>query len=183
MRWLPLSVLALAASVAVPSIARADLRIGGDRDPIERKGLMLGLSLQPGIMRAGKTFAPAMRFRYVLGGGIRDNVTLATELGLHKPLGLHTKKIGFDADIVLTGYIGRFFVRGGVGASTWAYVAARDPNKPGVGGLVGIGWEFPLGDRVGLGLGLDYDARVRPDRLVAQTLLVGLRLQGYLRKR
>lgn len=183
MHWLSLASVALAASVAVPSIAHAHLKIGGDHDPIERKGFMVGLSLQPGVMRSGKTFAPAMRFRYALGGGINDHVTLATEFGLHKPLGLHSKKIGFDVDVVLTGYIGRFYLRGGVGASTWAYVAARDTTKPGVGGLVGLGWEFPLGDRVGLGLGLDYDARVRPDRLVAQTLLVGLRVHGYVRKR
>jgi hypothetical protein len=180
-RWLPLSPV-LFASLLAPSIAHADLRIGRDREPVERKGLMLGLSLLPGVAAAGRTPVPVMRMRYVLGGGITNNVTLATEFGIHKPLGIKAKKIGLDLDVVLTGYLGRFFVRGGAGASTWAYAAARDPFKPGVGGLVGIGWEFRIAERLGLGIGIDYDARVRPDRLVAQTLLLGIRFTGYVKK-
>jgi len=182
MRSLRLASLALAATFALPSVAHADLRLGGDGKRVERKGFMVGLSLLPGMMRSGRSFAPAMRFRYALGGGVHEAVTLATEFGVHKPFGIKSKKIGFDVDVVATGYIGRFFVRGGVGVTSWAYVAAKDPFKPGVGGLVGVGWEFPMGDKVGLGLGLDYDARVRPDGLLAQTVLFGLRLNAFPKK-
>jgi hypothetical protein len=182
MRSLRLASLALAATFAAPSLAHAHLKLGGDGERVERKGFMVGFSLLPGMMRSGKSFAPAMRFRYHLGAGVHEAVTIATEFGIHKPLGIKAKKIGFDVDVVLTGYLGRFFVRGGVGVATWAYAAARDPFKPGVGGLVGIGWEFPLGRRVGLGVGIDYDARVRNDRQVAQTVLFGLRLNAYPKK-
>lgn len=181
MRSSLLAPLALAVSL-VPSIAHAELRLGGDGEKVERKGFMVGLSLLPGAMRSGRSFVPTMRLRYALGGGINDHITIATEFGIHKPFGIKSKKIGFDVDVVATGYLGRFFVRGGVGVASWAYAPAKDPFKPGVGGLVGAGWEFALGRRVGLGIGLDYDARVRPDRLVAQTLLFGLRLTGYPKK-
>jgi hypothetical protein len=182
MRSLRSFLLALATVFAIPSIAHADLRLGGDGTKVERKGLLVGLSLAPGMARAGNTFAPAMRFRFTLGGGVHEAVTIATELGIHKPVGINAKKIGFDVDVVATGYLGRFFVRGGVGASSWAYAAARDPYRPGIGGLVGIGWEFPMGKTVGLGLGVDYDVRVRSDRLMAQTVLFGLRLNAYPKK-
>jgi hypothetical protein len=188
MRSLRLACIALVATFAIPSVARADLRLGGSGERVERKGFMLGLSLLPGVTRSGKSFAPVMRMRYALGGGVHESVTLATEFGIHKPFGIKSKKIGFDVDFVATGYIGRFFVRGGVGVSSWAYAAAPDPKarldpyKPGLGGLVGLGWEFPMSERIGLGLGLDYDARVRPDGLVAQTVLFGLRLNAYPKK-
>jgi hypothetical protein len=188
MRSHPLASLVLAATFALPSIAHADLRLGGSGERVERKGFMMGLSLLPGITRSAKSFAPTMRVRWALGGGVHEAVTLATEFGVHKPFGIKSKKIAFEADVVATGFIGRFFVRGGVGVTSWAYVAAPssqarlDPYKPGVGGLVGVGWEFPMGERVGLGLGLDYDARVRSDGRVAQTVLFGLRLNGYLKK-
>ena len=182
MRTASLAFLALAATFALPSIAKADLRLGGSGERVERKGFMMGLSLLPGMARAGKSFAPSMRLRYALGGGVHEAVTIATEFGVHKPFGIKSKKIGFEADVVATGFIGRFFVRGGVGVTSWAYVPARDPFKPGVGGLVGVGWEFAMSERVGLALGLDYDARVRSDGLLAQTVFFGLRLNGYLKK-
>jgi hypothetical protein len=182
MRSTRLASLALVATFALPSIAHADLRLGGNGERVERKGFMMGLSLLPGVTRSGKAFAPTMRFRYALGGGVHEAVTIATEFGVHKPFGVHSKKIAFELDVVATGYIGRFFVRGGVGMTSWAYVAAPDPYKPGLGGLVGLGWEFPMGEKVGLALGLDYDARVRPDGLLAQTLLFGLRLNAYPKK-
>lgn len=182
LRLASLSLSLLAASLAIPSTAHAELRVGGDGEKVERKGFMVGLSLLPGAIRSGRSFVPAMRLRYALGGGINDHLTIGTEFGIHKPLGIKSKKIGFDVDVVATGYLGRFFVRGGVGVASWAYAPAKDPFKPGVGGLVGVGWEFALGRRVGLGIGLDYDARVRPDRLVAQTLLFGLRITAYPKK-
>ncbi len=181
MRSLRLAFLALAV-LFLPSIAHAELRLGGDGTKVERKGFMTGLSLAPGVTRNGKAFTPAMRMGFMLGGGVHEAVTIAAEVGLHKPLGVNAKKLGFDLDVVATGYLGRFFVRGGAGLTSWAYAAARDPYRPGVGGQVGIGWEFPLGRRVGLAIGLDYDARVRPDRLIAQTLLLGLRVNAYPKK-
>ena len=182
MRSLRLAFFALATTFALPSIAHAELRLGGDGTKVERKGFMTGLSLSPGVTRNGKGFTPAMKMGFTLGGGVNEAVTIAAEVGLHKPLGINEKKLGFALDVVATGYLGRFFVRGGAGLTSWAYAAARDPHRPGVGGLVGVGWEFPLGRRVGLAVGLDYDARVRPDRLVAQTLLLGLRVNAYPKK-
>ncbi len=109
-------------------------------------------------------------------------VAMATEVGVKQPLGLHTKKVGVDLDVVATRFVGPLFLRLGVGASTLAYAPVRDPFKPGVGGLVGVGWEFRIAERVGLALGLDYDVRARADRQFAQTFLFGLRLNGYPKK-
>jgi hypothetical protein len=54
---------------------------------------------------------------------------------------------------------------------------------PGVGGSLGLGYEFRVLERVGLGLGADYDVRVRMDGRPAQTWLFGLRFTGYLNKK
>ena len=40
-------------------------------------------------------------------------------------------------------------------------------------------YEFPLFKRGGLGVGVDYDARVRADGRAALTVLSGLRFSGY----
>ena len=55
--------------------------------------------------------------------------------------------------------------------------------KPGVGGSLGLGYEFRVLQRIGIGLGVDYDARFRIDGRLAQTWLFGLRFTGYLKKK
>ncbi len=169
---LALSISCFAAS----SLARAH-----DHDEPERKGLVLGMALSPGIAQNGRTVIPVTRFRYIIGGGITDRITLTAELGLQKNHGF--KKVGFVSDIVATGYLGRgFFVRAGAGVASQTVQLARDPLKPGFGGLAGIGYEWRVAEKVGLAFGIDYDVRMRSDRLPAQTLLLGLRIGGYLKK-
>lgn len=167
----------------LPSIAHAHLRLARDHDhdDPERKGLVLGMMLQEGVGQYGKQLVPVTRFHYIIGGGITDRITLTAQVGVQKLHGW--KKVGIVTDIVATGYVGRgFFLRAGAGVASQTVVMARDPLKPGVGGLLGLGYEWRIADKVGLALGLDYDVRMRPDRLPAQSVLLGLRLGGYLRK-
>ena len=47
----------------LPSLAHAHLRLAGDGDTPERKGLVLGMALQPGIGQYGRQIVPATRFK------------------------------------------------------------------------------------------------------------------------
>ena len=60
---------------------------------------------------------------------------------------------------------------------------APRPQRAAVGGRVGLGYEWRVARGLGVGLGLDYDARMRTDHLMVQTVLVGLQFRGYFRGR
>ena len=178
--------------VLVPASALASgLQIAGgkpERVKRERKetpprqGIYVGANIRPGAAGMAGTFIPVIRGEYEVGGGITDRFTLGVALGGTAYLGLN--KGSFDANIVANRFFGRgFFLRAMAG------VASRSPDmvtaamKPGVGGSLGLGYEFRVFERVAVGLGADYDVRVRIDGRMAQTWLLGLRFTGYLRKK
>jgi hypothetical protein len=177
------------ACLLLPASARADLRIAGDAPRIarhraethERTGIHVGAAVRSGAVILRDGFVPAVGLDYRVGGGITDRFTLGFEARLQFFMGL---KLGGGADIVAERFFGRgFFLRAGVGAMSGMPARAEKIQRAGFGGQAGLGYEFRPLERLGLGLGLDYDARVRTDGLDVHTVLLGLRFRGYFKKR
>jgi len=188
---LALAAAVLAGSLAAPSLAHAHLSLAGKpaRETPPRKGIVIGVGVSPGVaLLMPRGFVPVTRLHYIIGGAITDRFTLGVDIGGTAILSERTiatkNKLGFNADVVGTGFIGRgFTVRAGLGVASHAPALAFDPFKAGVGGVAGLGYEFRVMERMGLGLGLDYDLRVRTDGIPVQTVTFGLRIVGYLNKK
>jgi hypothetical protein len=194
-RMNPLFLLIALLFVLVPVSAQASgLQIAGGkpervkrekrekRETLPRHGVYTGANIRLGAAGMGDTFVPVVRGDFEIGGGISDHFTLGVALGGTAYLGLN--KVSFNADLVGHRFIGKgFFLRGALGVASRAPAMAFVPMVPGVGGSVGLGYEFRVLERLGLGLGGDYDLRVRMDGRVAQTWLVGLRFTAYLNKK
>lgn len=194
MRRIPsclLLALAFLLVLAPASALAGGLQIAGDerervqRTPREtppRRGVYVGASIRPGAAGMVDTFIPVVRGAYELGGGITDRFTLGVAVGVTGYLGLD--KASFDADVVAHRFFGRgFSLRAALGVTSRAPAMAPVPMVPGVGGSLGLGYEFRVLERLGLGLGADYDLRIRTDARLAQTVLLGVRFTAYLNKR
>lgn len=192
-RMNPLFLLLALLVVLVPMSAQASLKIAGgkpervrrERDHLEtppRRGIYLGANFRPGAAGMGSTFVPALRFDNEIGGGVTDRFTLGIALGGTAYLGLDQKS--FNADVVAHRFIGKgFFLRGALGVSSRVPAMAPVPMVPGLGGALGLGYEFRVLERVGLGFGVDYDMRMRMDGRMSQAWFVGLRFSAYLNKK
>lgn len=187
----PLFLLLALLVVLVPVSAQASLKMAGGRAKRERadrgetpprKGINVGVNIRPGAAGMGGTFIPAVRAEHEVGGGITDRFTLGVALGGTAYLGI--EKGSFNADIVARRFFGRgFYLRGALGVMSHAPALGSDRMRPAVGGQLGLGYEFRIFERLGLGLGVDYDGRLRNDGRASQTWLMGLRFTGYLDKK
>jgi hypothetical protein len=191
-RMNPLFLLLALLFVLVPVSAQAaGLQIAGGkpervkrekRETLPRKGIYTGANIRPGAAGMVGTFVPVVRGEYEIGGGITDHFTLGVALGGTAYLGLDQGS--FNADIVGHRFFGKgFFLRAAFGVASRVPAMASVPMVPGVGGSVGLGYEFRVLERLGLGLGGDFDMRMRMDGRVSQTWLVGLRFTAYLNKK
>jgi hypothetical protein len=187
-RMNPLLLLLALLVVLAPASAHATLKIAGgrpdraQRETPPRKGIYLGANVRPGAAGMMNTFIPVVRGEYEVGGGITDRFTLGVAVGGTGYLGL--SKGSFDANIVAHRFFGKgLFVRGMAGVASRSPALDRASMMPALGGSLGLGYEFRVFERVGLGLGADYDVRLRIDGHVAQTWLFGLRFTGYLDKK
>jgi hypothetical protein len=184
----PLFLLLALLVVLVPGSAKASLKIAGgkpergQRETPPRKGIYVGASVRPGAAGMMGSFVPVVRGEYEVGGGITDRFTLGVAVGGTGYLGLD--KGSFDANVVAHRFFGKgFFLRGMMGVASRAPALDRAAMMPALGGSLGLGYEFRVLERVGLGLAADYDARLRMDGHLAQTWLLGLRFTGYLSKK
>jgi hypothetical protein len=189
-------LLALAGSLAAgglclaaPSSAQAAVRgrqgveIEGAQD---RRGFYIGGGLGfGGTIFSRDDFFPAMRLDLALGGGVTRNFTLGANLHV-TPYLMRGIGVAFGGDIEGTGYVWRgLYLRGALGASGVPKrdVTREDDDKGltvGLGGAVGLGYEFFLNSTAAMGVGLTYDVRYIPgDRFPRQTALVGLRFLWY----
>jgi hypothetical protein len=194
MRRNPLSLLLALLFVLLPSSAFAsELQIAGGkparvkkervkRETPPRRGVYVGANVRLGAAGMVNTFIPVIRGEYEIGGGITDRFTLGVAVGGTGFLGLD--KGSFDANIVAHRFIGKgFFLRAAAGVASRAPTLAAVPMMPALGGSLGLGYEFRVLERLGIGLGGDYDLRVRTDGRMAQTWFFGLRFTGYLNKK
>lgn len=194
-RMSPLTLLlalpVLLLSVLVPLSASAGgLQIAGGkahrernkRETPPRKGIYVGGHVRPGAAGIVDTFVPVVRGDYEIGGGITDRFTLGVALGGTAYLALG--KGSFNVDVVARRYFGKgFYLRGALGVSSHVPAMASVPMSPAVGGSLGLGYEFRVLERLGLGLGADYDLRLRTDGRAGQAWLFGLRFTAYLNKK
>lgn len=148
------------------------------REP-KRKGFYVGSGLLTGMTPEYNSFIPSVGYRFEIGGGLSDRVTLGISGGLTGHLGIRKGGAGV-ADVVVQGFVHRgLFFRLGLGATSHA--PQRDSIKrPGFGGIAGVGYEFRPLRVLGVALGVDYEGRVRTDGIFTQAVVVGLGLRAYL---
>ena len=170
------------AGAAVPG--QRGMEIEGARD---RRGLYVGAGLGfGGTFFWYDDFIPASRIDFAIGGGVTKRLTLGADLHV-TPYLQRSVGVAFGGDIEATGYVWRgFYLRGALGA---AGVPKRDPTRSfdevrgitvGLGGAVGLGYEFFLNATAAMSAGFTYDARVVPgDTFPRQALLVGLRFNWF----
>jgi hypothetical protein len=143
-----------------------------------RKGLYLGHQVTTGATIEPNSFIPAFGYRFEVGGGLGDRVTLGVAAGLHGNLGIRKGTAG-AVDVVMHAYALRgLFLKLGVGATSHAPQRNR-LERPGFGGVIGLGWEFRPLRMMGITVSGDFDARVRTDGRLAQALLLNLGMRLY----
>ena len=180
-----LTLLGLFLALLAPTVTHAsELSIATDaprkprRETMEREGPVFGFGVSPGVALLPRGFMPAMRFHGTFGAALTHRVMLEADLGGTRFIG--RKRGGFNGDLVLTGVIGRgLFLRAGIGGTSHSPAAAGPTFRPGIGGLVGLGYDFDIADGEGasIALGVDYDARLRTDGRLSQMVLLGLRVR------
>jgi hypothetical protein len=195
LKSLPLHIAAAASLyVATTSVAHASVvgRQGIEIEgPQDRRGFYIGAGIGFGAsFFASPLFAstykdasnviPAGRLELSLGGGVSKRVTLGANLyaGFFSSsrFGTHPL-VGGDVEgyfFVLKG----FFIRTGLGA---AGVPSGDGKKVkfGVGGLLGLGYEFWLNQTAAMAVNINYDLRAVPGDGLRHTPYLGVRFAWY----
>jgi hypothetical protein len=148
------------------------------REP-ERKGFYVGSALLTGMTVESNSFIPSVGYRFEIGGGLTDRVTLGISGGLTGHLGILKGGAGV-ADVVLRGFVHRgLFFNLGLGATSHA-PQRNLVKRPGFGGIAGVGYEFRPLRVLGVAIGVDYEGRVRTDGIFTQAVVLGLGLRAYL---
>lgn len=148
------------------------------REP-ERKGFYIGSGLLVGMTPEYNSFIPSVGYRFEIGGGLSDRVTLGISGGLTGHLGILKGGAGV-ADVVVQGFVHRgLFFKLGLGATSHAPQRGLI-KRPGFGGIVGLGYEFRPLRALGVAVGVDYEGRVRTDGIFSQAVVVGLGLRAHL---
>lgn len=192
---LPLQLAAAAAVwAALPQSAEASVvgRHGIEIEgPQDRRGFYIGAGIGFGAtFFASPLFAstykdaanviPSGRLELSLGGGVGKRVTLGVNLyggfNSNARFGTHPL-VGGDVEgyfFVLKG----LFIRTGLGA---AGVPSGDGKsvKFGIGGLLGLGYEFWLNQSAALAVNVNYDVRAVPGDGMRHTPYVGVRFAWY----
>jgi len=147
------------------------------REP-KRKGFYIGSSLSTGMTLEHDSFIPSVGYRFDIGGGLSDRVTLGISGGITGHQGIDSSVAGV-ADLVVRGFVHRgLFLQLGLGATSHA--PQRDLTKrPGIGGIAGIGYEFRPLRVLGVSIGADYEGRVRTDGVYTHAVLLGVGLRAY----
>lgn len=180
--------LALPDTAQASVVGRQGIEIEGPQD---RRGFYVGAGLGFGAsFFASPLFAstykdasnviPAGRLELSLGGGVTKRFTLGANLylGTYASAKL-SPKVLFGGDV--EGYVfivKGLFLRTGLGV---AGVPSGDGQhiKLGVGGLLGLGYEFWLNQTAALGVSLSYDLRAVPGDGLRHTPYLGLRFAWY----
>jgi hypothetical protein len=190
MRWIAFALgTAVVAGVGLAP-ARAEAKVRGSQGieiegAQDRRGFFIGAGLGfGGSFFFADHFIPAARADLVIGGGVTKRFTLGLDLHV-TPYIARGVGVGFGADFEATGFIWRgLYVRGAAGLGG---VPRRERSSDdvdgisvGVGGSVGVGYEFFLNATAAMGVGVVYDARFVPrTRFPRQSLLVAGRISWY----
>ncbi len=183
-----LGALALPGAANASVVGRNGIEIEGAQD---RRGFFVGAGIGFGATffdsplfartyRDQNKFIPAGRLELALGGGVTKRFTLGANLYL----GTYASpkfgpKILFGGDIESYAYVIKgLFIRTGLGVSG---VPAGDGSRTrlGLGGVLGVGYEFWLNQTAALAVNLNYDLRVVPGDGLRHTPYVGLRFAWF----
>ena len=183
-----LGALALPRAAEASVVGRKGIEIEGPQD---RRGFYVGAGIGFGATffdsplfartyRDQNKFIPSGRLELALGGGVTKRFTLGANLYLGtfaSPKFGPKLLVGGDVE----GYIyvvKGFFIRTGLGA---AGVPAGDGSrtKLGLGGLLGLGYEFWLNQSAALAVHINYDVRAVPGDGLRHTPYVGLRFAWF----
>lgn len=196
-RWLGASVATAAvagtlALLAAPSEAEAGFRGGPHGVEIEgaqdRRGVYVGPGVFFGFSYMKETVVPDVGLSLAFGGGVTKQVLLGINLHGAKYLGRHEGASSwvFGGDFEFTGYAWQgLYIRTGLGG---VGLPAGDPANTlvvGLGGNLGVGYEFWLNASAAASVGITYDLRyvagereLVPDP-VRHTGMVGMRFSFY----
>ncbi|MBL8969466.1 MAG: hypothetical protein JNK56_02740 [Myxococcales bacterium] len=193
LRSLSLIAGAYLGATAIPGLAQASVvgRNGIEIEgPQDRRGFYVGAGIGFGAVffnspvlkdtyRDTSNVIPAGRLELSLGGGVNKRVTLGANLyvGMYTGKNLGTKPL-FGGDV--EGYffvVKGLFIRTGLGAA--AVPGGDGKLKFGVGGLLGVGYEFWLNQTAALAVNVNYDLRAVPGDGLRHTPYLGLRFAWY----
>lgn len=143
-----------------------------------RKGFYIGNGLATGVTAELNSFIPSVAYRFEIGAGLSDRITLGVSGGVTKHLGIRENTAGV-ADVVMHAFVVRgLFVKLGIGATSHAPQRNR-LKRPGFGGIVGVGWEFRPLKVLGIALAGEFEGRVRTDGVVTNAFMLGLGIRVY----
>ena len=183
-----LGALALPGAAEASVVGRKGIEIEGPQD---RRGFYVGAGIGFGATffdsplfartyRDHNKFIPSGRLELALGGGVTKRFTLGANLYLGtfaSPKFGPKLLVGGDVE----GYIyviKGLFIRTGLGV---AGVPAGDGSRTrlGLGGLLGLGYEFWLNQSAALAVHINYDLRAVPGDGLRHTPYVGLRFAWF----
>ena len=183
-----LGALALPRAAEASVVGRKGIEIEGPQD---RRGFYVGAGIGFGATffdsplfartyRDQNKFIPSGRLELALGGGVTKRFTLGANLYLGtfaSPKFGPKLLVGGDVE----GYIyviKGLFIRTGLGV---AGVPAGDGSRTrlGLGGLLGLGYEFWLNQSAALAVHINYDVRAVPGDGLRHTPYVGLRFAWF----
>ena len=192
----PLSLIAglHVGGMAIPGLAEASVvgRQGIEIEgPQDRRGFYVGAGLGFGAVffrsplfastyKDSDNVIPAGRLELSLGGGVTKRFTLGANLYLGTYAGRNFgPKVLFGGDVESYTFIVRgFFVRTGLGIA--GVPGGDDRVRLGIGGLLGLGYEFWLNQSAALSVNLNYDLRVVPGNDgLRHTPYLGVRFAWY----
>ncbi|NVB38188.1 hypothetical protein G6O69_10120 [Pseudenhygromyxa sp. WMMC2535] len=179
-------------ALAAPQDAQAGVRGGPNGIEIEgaqdRRGIYLGPGVFFGFSAMKQTVVPDVGLNFSFGGGVSKRVLLGIDLSGAKYLGRSEGASSwvFGGDFEAQFFTWRgLYVRTGLGGQG---LPAGDPDNTltvGIGGDVGVGYEFWFNATAAASVGLTYDLRyVTGDRdlvpdPVRHSGMVGMRFTFY----
>lgn len=184
--------VAALVTLAAPGSAEAAVRGGPNGIEIEgaqdRRGIYVGPGFFFGFAYQRETVVPDVGINLAFGGGVGKRFTLGVNLHGAKFLGRNEGASSwvFGGDFEAQAFAWRgLFIRTGLGG---VGLPAGDPNNTltvGIGGNVGVGYEFWLNATAAASVGVTYDLRyvtgdpeLVPNR-VRHGGLVGMRFTFY----
>lgn len=176
----------LAGLVAFTTPTAAQASITGSQGieiegPRDRRGFFVSPGISAGasyFSDVGLIYAP-MKVDLSFGGGITKNFTLGINVYVGGYLTSQLRrKVLFGGDVEATGFVYKgLFIRGGLGAAGMPNSAGV--MSAGVGGKLGLGYEFWLNQTAAMGVDLTYDLRFVPQDGLRHTPLIGVRFSWY----
>jgi hypothetical protein len=185
--------LAGAGVVAMPSEAEAGVRASNNRGieiegAMDRRGIYAGMGVLFGFSAMKQTVVPDVGLNVHFGGGVGKRFLLGLNLYGAKYLGRNEGASSwvFGGDFEATAYAWRgLYIRTGLGGQGLPAGDLANTLTVGIGGNVGVGYEFWLNATAAASVGLTYDLRyvtggpqLVPDP-VRHSGMVGMRFSFY----